>query len=214
MAFITRCCRNARVETRCPAWRRTAWLAVLLVLAVLSSGTARAAALSDLQVERAEDGVYLTAQLELELPAVVEGALEKGIPVYFVIEADVMRERWYWYDAELVSARRYLRVAYQPLTRRWRLNVSSEPIDRSGLGVSLAHHYDSLDEVMAAVQRVARWRIADAEALVGGGRQTLRFRFRLDVGQLPRTLQMGAVGQSDRALAIERRIELTQDAAQ
>ncbi len=209
MAFTTRCCTSAPIDAGRPGW----WWAWLLAgLMALAWGPSRAAELSELRIERTEDGVYLTAQFQLELPDTLVDALEKGIPVYFVIEADVLRERWYWYDQELVSARRYLRVAYQPLTRRWRLNVSSEPLAHSGLGVSLAQHYDSLDEVMAAVQRVARWRIADAAALERDGRQTLRFRFRLDVSQLPRTFQMGALGQSDRAIAIERRIELTQDA--
>lgn len=209
MAFTTRCCTSAPIDAGRHRW----WWAWLLAgLMALAWGPSRAAELSELRIERTEDGVYLTAQFQLALPDTLVDALEKGIPVYFVIEADVVRERWYWYDQELVSARRYLRVAYQPLTRRWRLNVSSEPLAQSGLGVSLAQHYDSLDEVMAAVQRVARWRIADAAALERDGRQTLRFRFRLDVSQLPRTFQMGALGQSDRAIAIERRIELTQEA--
>ena len=167
--------------------------------------------LAELRVERADDGLYLSARMRFDLPAAAEDALYKGIPVHFVAEADVMRERWYWYDQEMASVQRHMRVAYQPLTRRWRLNTSSEPIVSSGLGVTLAQHYDSLDEVMAAVQRISRWRVATAAQLDAGGRQTVRFRFRIDATQLPRAFQIGALGESDWALATERRVDLTQE---
>ena len=124
-------------------------------------------------------------------------------------EAEVLRERWYWYDREVASAQRHMRVAYQPLTRRWRLNTSAEPIVSSGLGVSLAQNYDSLEEVISAVQRIARWKIASASDIDGDGRYMLRFRYRLDASQLPRTLQIGSVGHSDWVISVERRIELT-----
>lgn len=209
MAFITPCWPGAR-----PSGPLAWLLAALIALAgwlPLPLAAASAVELDELRVERVDDSVYLSAQLQLHLPAVVEDALDKGIPVHFVVEADVLRERWYWSDQKLVSARRYLRVAYQPLTRRWRLNVSSEPIGNAGLGVNLSQHYDSLAEVMAVVERIARWRIADAAAMEEGGRQFLRFRFRLDVSQLPRTFQIGAIGASDWNLSVERRIELTQE---
>ena len=205
--FSTRCWKSA--------WPSRLLAALCLFCALgLGAGPARAGAsieLAELRVERAEDGLYLTARLRFELPAAVEDALDKGIAIHFVADAEVARERWYWYDRQMASAQRYMRVAYQPLTRRWRLNTSSEPIVSSGLGVALTQHYDSLEEVLAAVQRITRWRIATAAELEPGGRQSVRFRFRLDASQLPRTFQIGAFGDSDWALSVERRVDLTQE---
>ena len=177
----------------------------------LANGIVTDAELAALRVERADDGLFLTARVDFRLSPVVEDALHKGIAVHFVAEAEVMRERWYWYDQKAASAHRYMRVAYQPLTRRWRLNTSSEPLVNAGLGVSLAQNYDSLEEVIAAVQRIGRWKIAEPGELGGSGRHMLRFRFRLDGSQLPRTLQLGSVGQPDWVVSVERRIDLTQE---
>ncbi len=168
--------------------------------------------LTELRAERVEEGLYLSAQLKFDLPSAVEEALYKGIPVYFVAEADVVRERWYWSDAQVASASRYMRVSYQPLTRRWRFASSSEPLSNAGLGVNFGQYYDQLSDAMAAVQRISRWKIANASDLEAGARQTLRFRFRLDSTQLPRTFQLGALGQSDWNIAIERKLDLTQEA--
>ena len=206
---ITRCWPSIRHKGLLAAWLTLVLLAWLPVTAHASTNID----LTELQVERGDDGLYLSARLQFALPAVVEDALNKGIPVHFVADAEVMRERWYWYDRQMARAYRYMRVSYQPLTRRWRLNTASEPIVNSGLGVALTQYFDTLAEVMASVQRISRWRIATAAELDHGGRQTVHFRFRLDATQLPRTFQIGVLGgESDWALSVERRVDLTPEA--
>ena len=51
-----------------------------------------------LRIERAEDGLYLGASFDFTLPDLAEDALHKGIPMFFVMEAQVRRDRWYWSD--------------------------------------------------------------------------------------------------------------------
>ncbi|NVO04573.1 MAG: DUF4390 domain-containing protein, partial [Rhodoferax sp.] len=41
------------------------------------------------------------------------------------------------------------------------------------------------------------WKVADTSELDAGAKYKLDFRFRLDLGQLPRPFQIGAIGQSD-----------------
>jgi hypothetical protein len=178
-------------------------LAFLWLCAVLLAGAAwlpasaqiHMAEVTQLQVERTDEGVLLSAAVRFDLPQVVEDALTKGIPMYFVAEAAIYRDRWYWYDKRVAFATRHMRLSYQPLTRRWRLQVSSSPIGHSGL--VLGQMFDSRDEALAAVQRISGWRIADANAIDPESTHTVDFRFRLDVSQLPRPFQIGAVGQAD-----------------
>ncbi|MES2949836.1 MAG: DUF4390 domain-containing protein [Pseudomonadota bacterium] len=153
--------------------------------------------ISQYQVERLDDEIVVSAQVVFELPAAVEEALLKGIPMFFVTEADVMRERWYWYDKKIVSAQRHMRLAYQPLTRRWRLNVTPGSGRDLNLGFTLNQSFESLEEALAAIKRISRWKIADAAELDSGVKYKVGFSFRLDQSQLPRPLQIGALGQSD-----------------
>jgi hypothetical protein len=177
-----------------------AWLCALLVAGAglawrPAAAQVHMAEVTQLQVERTEEGVLLSSAVRFDLPQVVDDALTKGIPMYFVAEAAIYRDRWYWYDKRVAFATRHMRLSYQPLTRRWRLQVSSAPIGHSGL--VLGQMFDSRDEALAAVQRVSRWRIADASAVDPDATQTIDFRFRLDVSQLPRPFQIGAVGQAE-----------------
>lgn len=179
---------------------RGAWCWVIACLLFFAGGLpSRAqgdsAEVTQLHVERTEEGVLLSAAVRFELPQVVDDALEKGIAMFFVAEASIYRDRWYWYDKRVAHATRHMRLSYQPLTRRWRLQVSSSPIGSSGL--VLGQNFDSEEEALAAIQRIARWRIADANAIDPDANHTIDFRFRLDMSQLPRPFQIGAVGQSD-----------------
>jgi hypothetical protein len=192
-AFITHCLRNTRLD-----------LIGLLACACLvwgSPGTARAEApvteISLLRLERAGDAVLLTATVKFELPAAVQDALLKGVAIIFVAEADVYRERWYWMNRRVVGAERHMRLAYQPLTRRWRLNVASGLITNAGLGMTLNQNFETLPDALAAVQRLSRWKIADVSEIDLEQRHLVEFRFRLDVSQLPRPLQIGTLGQTD-----------------
>lgn len=192
------------------------WLAgVLLFAGVLVGAYAEGnpVEITQLKVERADDGLFLTAQVRLDLPSIMEDALNKGVALYFVAEAELLRDRWYWYDRRLTVASKYIRLAYQPLTRRWRMNVSPEPIGNAGLGVSISQNFESLNDAMQALQRQVRWRIADATLLDGDSRHYVEFRFRLDMSQLPRPFQIGVVGNSEWNLSATRTYRLGAEVA-
>ena len=189
MVFITRCSKS----------QRSSWLACLLaaVLWALAAGSVRAEAAPELTLERVDDGLWLSTSLKFELPAVVEEALLKGIPIYFVASADVLRERWYWLNQRLSSVQRQVRLAYHPLTRRWRLNVTAGDVDEPAQGLALNQNFDSVQDAMGAVRRISHWRIANAADIEPGVKHVVEFRFWLDMAQLPRPLQIGTLGQSD-----------------
>jgi Domain of unknown function (DUF4390) len=192
--FITPFLKNKKFETL----RRAFALASVPVFMALWGQIALAAELSQLKVERAEDGVYLSALVDFELPPVVEDALMKGIPMYFVAETDIYEGRWYWTDRRVASATRTIRLAFQPLTRRWRVNIVTGLISNSaGLRATLNQNYDTLPEALSAVQRLSRWRIADNTELDPDVLHKLEFSFRLDLSQLPRPFQIGVAGQKD-----------------
>lgn len=208
-AFITHCLRNARLDLigllacTCLVW---GW-----------AGPARAqtrpAEISSIKVERAGDAVVLSASVQFDLSTAVEDALLKGVAMIFVAEADVLRERWYWTNKKVVHAERHMRLAYQPLTRRWRLNVASGQITNAGLGLALNQNFDTLPDALAAVQRLSRWKIAEVSDIDPEQRHLVEFRFGLDVFQLPRPLQIGTLGQTDWDISVFSRQALTLETA-
>lgn len=192
------------------AWLVCVWLmtAAMLMAALPAQAQTTPIDVQQMQLDWTESGVFLSANLKFDLTAPVEDALRKGIPMYFVAEADVFRDRWYWADQRLSTEARHMRLSFQPLTRRWRLNVAPTAIGNSGLGVTLNQSFESLPDALAAVQRFARWKIAEVSEVEPDSRLHVEFSFRLDVSQLPRPFQIGAVGQSDWSLSVNRSFRL------
>ena len=63
--------------------------------------------------------------------------------------------------------------------------------------MALNQGFETLDEALAAIRRVSRWKIAEAGDLDADPKNNVEFRFRLDVTQLPRPFQIGALGQAE-----------------
>jgi hypothetical protein len=203
--FITRLFKSTSKGSSLQMWLTKIFVCWTCLALLVFSPVVRAAELTQLSIERADDGVYLSALVRFDLPAAVEDALGKGIPMFFVAEADVYQSRWYWTDRRVASATRTIRLAYQPLTRRWRVNIVTGLINSSaGLRATLNQNYDSLNEAMSAVQRLSRWRIADNAEIEGDIVHRLEFNFNLDLSQLPRPFQIGVVGQRDWAVTVQR----------
>ena len=203
-AFITLCWKNfLRLELLFESslkHGRQLCVAVLTVMSLTLACAAQADTAVDLQglkLERQDAGLYMSGQWRFDLPTALEDALLKGITLYFVTEVDISQERWYFYSQRVAHAERHVRLFYQPLTRRWRVNISPQPFNVSGLGVSLGQSYDTAEDAMNAVRRIVQWRIANASDLNSDAKQTIAINFKLDLKQLPRPLQIGAAGQSD-----------------
>ena len=105
------------------------------------------------------------------------------------------------FDKKAAVVERHMRLVFQPLTRRWRLAVASGLMTNNNLGVALNQTFDTLEDALNAIRRISGWRIADVANIEPGAKYRVEFRFRLDVSQLPRPLQIGALGQTDWSLA-------------
>jgi len=174
------------------AFRRTlAWLTCALLLAL----TVRAdSELVAFEIVHNEEGVLLTYAVNLDLSRSVDDALTKAVPLYFVAEAEVFRDRWYWRDLRVANAVRTWRIVYQPLTTTYRVTFAGR-----------SQNYASREEAFTAISRGARWKVAEPGQIEDGSRHYVEFSFRLDTSLLPRPMQIGIGGQADWALQVQRR---------
>ena len=204
-AFISHCWKKTRLDLL----RLLACACLVWGCAGATRAQSPATEISLLQFERAGEAILLTATVKFELSAAIEDALLKGVAMIFVAEADVLRERWYWSNKKVASVERHMRLAYQPLTRRWRVNVASGVITNAGMAMALNQNFEYLSDALAAMQRLSRWKIADVSELDLEQRHFVEFSFRLDMSQLPRPFQIGTLGQADWNIAISSRQPLT-----
>lgn len=187
------------VVRRCSAALVTRLLGLLL-LALLLAAPLRVAQADDriavnsaqlaLVVDGGEPGVSLDADFDFELPYVLEDAVNRGIALYFVVDFELYRERWYWFDRQLVQRSLTYRLTYSALTRQYRLARGS-----------LALPFDTLAEAMATLKRVRGWKVMERGTLRPDENYRAQLRMRLDTSQLPKPFQINALTNRDWTLA-------------
>lgn len=176
--------------------------AALLAAGALIGAISPAAAVERIEVVSAQlrladdgDGVELDAVFDFDLPWTLEDAVHGGVPLYFVVDFELYRSRWYWFDERRVATSLTYRLSYSPLTRQYRLARGS-----------LALPFDSLGAALASLRRVSRWTVFERSQLSSGSKYEGWVRMRLDTTQLPRPFQLGALTSRDWTLASEWRI--------
>lgn len=178
-------------------WRRTG--ASLLYLALwfsLLTGLLRAPAMAQgngdrIEVQQAsfetrDDGYYLSGDFEFDLKPRVAEALDRGLTLYFVVEAQLTRYRWYWFDEKAVNAVLNYRLSYHALTRQYRVSTGN-----------LQLGFPTLAEALGVMTHVRDWKVAEHGALRAGEPYAAAVRMRLDTTQLPKPFQINAITSRD-----------------
>lgn len=175
---------------------RLAWVVLWMGLAAAlpRGAAAESVTVSNAHLLAAQDGAAsLYAQFEFELPAVLEEAVSHGIALYFAVDFELYRGRWYWFDKKLVDRSLSYRLTYSPLTRQYRV----------GRG-TLAQPFDTLDAALSVLKRVHGWRVVDAgiiDANTDAKNYRGRLRLRLDTSRLPKPFQLNALTSREWTLA-------------
>jgi hypothetical protein len=169
----------------------------LAATALPAWASAPAIELLTLRLRRADGALSLDFAARIHLSRAVEEALQRGVPVYFTAQAQLLRNRWYWRDERVARVQRTWRLAFQPLTSSWRVGFG-------GLNQTQA----TLEEALASLSRLSDWKIADLAQVDPDSRHYVEFSFRLDTSQLPGPMQFGLTTQADWTLGVERTLRL------
>src|SRR5688572_1219051 len=179
--FSTRCCRRHDVRSALTALLAV-WLALASTFAAFAQGIdVRKPTLT------IEDGAFLLdAQFDIQLTPTLEDALNKGVPLYFSLDFELIRPRWYWFNDRVVSLQQQYRLSYNALTRQYRLGVGN-----------LYQNYATLPEALEVMSRLRRRQEVEPGAVSRGATYTAAIRLRLDTSQLPKPFQISALGSRE-----------------
>lgn len=175
-----------------PFWKRLdALLLLALLLVALPSPAAQT---PGIDVRRAtftaaSDHYVLEADFDVALSSPLEEALNKGIPLYFQLEFELVRSRWYWFNDKAVSLQQQYRLSYSALTRQYRVGVGA-----------FYQNFSTLAEALQVLSRLRRKDDLEAGALGKGTTYQAALRLRLDTSQLPKPFNLNALGSREWSL--------------
>lgn len=142
---------------------------------------------SSIDVKSAElelqDNYYgLNADVDISFDKEIEEAINKGVPLNFLIEFQIVSPRKYWFDDEIVTASQTVSLSYHALSRQYLVN-------RAGHQQSFA----SLDEAMHALVELNEWKVVDRALLEKPEVYKAALLIRLDQTKLPKAIQVDAI---------------------
>jgi hypothetical protein len=132
------------------------------------------------------DAWLLSADFTLSLTQALEDAVNRGLPLVFVAEFELLRPRWYWWDEKTSTATRAHRLSYHALTRQYRVQVEGN-----------VSAFATLDDALESIARLRGWRVMPRDRVRPGNTYEGWVRLRLDASHLPKPFQLTALTDRD-----------------
>ena len=107
---------------------------------------------------------------------------KSAVPLYFELEFELSRPRWYWFDQQTVAKRMQVRLSYHALSRQYRLST--------GL---LQQSFGTLEEALDVLRRLSNWLVVDRTVTLADATYEAAVRMRLDTTLLPKPFQLSAL---------------------
>ena len=162
-------------------YKKTSFLWVLVLF--LSTATLVFAATSSIQIKSAElqaqDEAYnLSADVTIDFDNEIEEAINKGVPLDFLTEFQIVSPRKYWFDDEIVTASRNTTLSYHALTKQYLVNRGIHQ-----------KSFETLGEAKQELAELSDWKVAEISLLDKSEVYNAALLIRLDQTKLPKAIQ-------------------------
>jgi hypothetical protein len=165
-------------------------LIVALACAAALSARADEIDVIDARLAASEEGLLLSADFALDFSPRLHEAVANGVPLHFVVEFEMSRPRWWWFDENTASRLTQWRLSYHALSRQFRLSSGA-----------LHQNFANVQEALEVMRRLRNWLVLERSVSLTGVQYEVAVRMRLDTAQLPRPLQVSAI--TNRELRLE-----------
>lgn len=166
--------------------RGIAWVTGLVALLVCSIVWADDIQVREARVRSVEEGIVLDADFDFALTPRLAEVLSNGVPLYFSVDFELTRRRWYWWNETAAERELQLRLSYHALSRHFRLSTGT-----------LQRSFATLDEALDVLKHLRGWLVVDRTVTFANADYDAAVRMRLDTALLPKPFQLSALTSRD-----------------
>ena len=159
---------------------------VSLLAATLPDVRADEIEVRDVHLRKVDEGMALNVDFGFELTPRLVDVVANGVPLYFQVDFELTRRRWYWFDDVAAARSMHLRLSYHALSRQYRLSTGA-----------LQQSFSTLEEAVDVLKAVRNWLVVDGSASLGATEYEAAVRMRLDTTLLPKPFQLSALARRD-----------------
>jgi hypothetical protein len=175
-----------------PYYKKCSLFFVFILTCLLASAAPRHILIKNADLKLSGEAYMLNADLEIALGEKVEEAINKGVPVEFVYEFELVRPRLLWLDADVMKTSTRIKVSYHALSRQYL-------VSRDGRQTS----HDILSEAMIELVQLYDWKVFNKSIIDPNRTYQAVLSMKLDQSKLPKAIQVDAIGSEGWDLASE-----------
>ena len=168
-------------------------LALLAVASPLGFASGSNIEIKSAELQLQDNHYVLDADIEINFDKDIEEAINKGVPLNFVVEFQIVSPRKYWFDDEVVTVTQNITLSYHALTRQYLVNRSAHQ-----------QSFETLSEAKQAMVVLADWKVAEKSLLIKDEVYRAALLIRLDQTKLPKAIQVEAIGSEKWSLTSEK----------
>ena len=162
--------------------RKASLLLLLICATTLAFAASTSINIKSAELQLQDDYYGLDADVDMSFDKEIEEAINKGVPLTFLIEFQIVSPRKYWFDDEIVTVTRTVSLSYHALSRQYLVN-------RGG-------HQQSFETISEAIHELVElndWKVVDKSLLEKPEVYKAALLIRLDQTKLPKAIQVDTI---------------------
>ena len=162
-------------------------LIVSFFVSLLLSSSMVFAATNSITIKQADlqlidDFYLLNAEISIDFDAEIEEAINKGVPLHFLIEFQVVSPRKYWFDDEIITTTNRVVLSYHALTKQYLVNRETHQ-----------KSFETLDEAVDELLQLTDLKVFEKVLIEKDANYKAALLMRLDQTKLPKAIQVDAI---------------------
>ena len=134
------------------------------------------------ELQATDEFYLLNAEISITFDSEIEEAINKGVPLHFLIEFQVVSPRKYWFDDEIMTTTSFVSLSYHALSRQYLVNRDKHQ-----------KSFETLNEARDELSQLIDLKVLEKSLLEKDGNYKAALLMRLDQSELPKAIQVDAI---------------------
>ena len=154
----------------------------LIIVSTIAFAASSSIDIKEAELQAIDDYYALSADVEVSFDDTIEAAVNKGVPLHFLIEFQVVKPRKYWFDDEIETVTRSVVLSYHALSRQYLVTRGTHQ-----------KSFESLAEAEQELMVIDDWKVLDKAQIEKNEPYNAALLVRLDQTKLPKAIQVDAI---------------------
>ena len=168
-------------------------LGLLLGAAIFAFAASSNISIKSAELQPLDEYYSVNADVDIAFDNEIEEAINKGVPLNFLVEFQIVSPRKYWFDDEIITTSQTVALSYHALSRQYLVSRGTHQ-----------KSFETLSEAKQELVDISDWKVVEKTLLEKGEQYKAALLIRLDQSKLPKAIQVDAIASEKWSLSSQK----------